>query len=208
MILRAREAVVAQFLRKALAVEPLSVPKLDAMARAAGLLDEGQRITNAKVFRRAKDLLGIQSVRNGFGAGGGWSWELPPGSDAPATISATTQERSAPEPATPREWIEGVARLERQQLRPPGDIPFHRWQGQFMPPRRMAAISASDISSGCFLVCSLRSIHSPASLACAVVAVTMAAGWLSSLAISYASANCARSCSIVTLCDLKRTVRL
>jgi hypothetical protein len=38
----------------------------------------------------------------------------------------------------------------------------------------MAAISPSDISSGCFLVCSLRSIHSPASLACAVVAATMA----------------------------------
>ena len=44
----------------------------------------------------------------------------------------------------------------------------------------------------------LRSIHSPASLACAVVAATMAVGWLNPLAISYASANCVRSCSIVT----------
>jgi hypothetical protein len=61
----------------------------------------------------------------------------------------------------------------------------------------MAEISASDISSGCFLVCSLRSIHSPASLACAVVAATMAVGWLNSLATSYASANCVRSCSMV-----------
>ena len=32
--IRAREAVVAEFLRNALAVEPLGVPKLDAMARA------------------------------------------------------------------------------------------------------------------------------------------------------------------------------
>jgi hypothetical protein len=53
---------------------------------------------------------------------------------------------------------------------------------QFGFPLRMAAISASDISSGCFLVCSLRSIHSPASLACAVVAATMAVGWLNSFA--------------------------
>ena len=48
--------------------------------------------------------------------------------------------------------------------------------GQLALALKMAAISASDISSGCFLVCSLRSIHNPASLACAVVAVTMAAG--------------------------------
>src|SRR5262249_39587648 len=48
--------------------------------------------------------------------------------------------------------------------------------GQLALALKMAAISASDISSGCFLVCSLRSIHNPASLACAVLAVTMAAG--------------------------------
>src|SRR6516225_6615652 len=78
MTIRAREAVVAEFLRKALAVEPLSVAKLDALARAAGLLGEHQHITQAKLFRRAKDALGIRSVRDGFGKGGGWSWELPP----------------------------------------------------------------------------------------------------------------------------------
>jgi hypothetical protein len=95
------------------------------MAHAAGLLGEGQRITQAKLFRRAKDALGIRSIREGFGAGGRWAWELPPGSDAPATISASTQERSAPEPAIPREWVQGVARLEH--LRPPPDILRHRW---------------------------------------------------------------------------------
>jgi hypothetical protein len=58
--------------------------------------------------------------------------------------------------------------------------------GQLALALKMAAISASDISSGCFLVCSLRSIHNPASLACAVVAATIAVGWLSSFAISYA----------------------
>jgi hypothetical protein len=96
------------------------------MAHAAGLLGERQRITNAKIFRRAKISLGIRSVRDGFGRGGSWAWELPPGSDAPATISATTQERSAPERAIPREWVQGVARLE--QDRPPADVPRHRWR--------------------------------------------------------------------------------
>src|SRR6187200_1407982 len=73
----ARETVAAEFLRKALAAEPLGVAKLNAMARAAGLLTERQRITNARVFRQAKTALGIQSVRDGFGPRGGWAWELP-----------------------------------------------------------------------------------------------------------------------------------
>jgi hypothetical protein len=126
MTIRAREAVAAEFLRKALAVEPLGVSELDMMVRAAGLLDESQHITNAKPFRRAKRSLGIRSIRDGFGAGGRWAWELPPSSDAPARIAATTQERSAREPAMPREWVEGVARLE--QDRPPADVPRHRWR--------------------------------------------------------------------------------
>jgi hypothetical protein len=124
MTIRAREAVVAEFLRKALAIEPLDVPELDMLAREAGLLDQDQHITNVKLFRRAKRSLGIRSIRDGFGAGGGWSWELPSSSDAPATIPAT-EERSAPEPAIPREWVHGAARLE--QHRPPPDIPRHRW---------------------------------------------------------------------------------
>ena len=125
MTIRAREAVVAEFLRKALAHEALGVPKLNAMARAVGLLGDGQRITQAKPFRRAKDALRIRSIREGFGAGGRWAWKLPPSSDAPARTAATTQERSAPEPAIPRERVQGVARLE--QDRPPADVPPHRW---------------------------------------------------------------------------------
>jgi len=123
---RPSEVLVTKFLRDALTADALGVPKLEAMARAAGLLGEGQRITQAKLFRRAKISLGIRSIRDGFGAGGGWLWGLPPGSDVRAPILATGQERSAPtEPAIPREWVEGVARLE--QHRPPPDIPpiFH-----------------------------------------------------------------------------------
>jgi hypothetical protein len=126
MTIRAREAVVVEFLRKALADDALGVPKLDAIARAAGLLGERQHVTQTKLFRRAKNSLGIRSVREGFGAGGRWAWELPSGPDAPARIAATTQERSAPEPTIPREWVQGVARLE--QDRPPADVPRHRWR--------------------------------------------------------------------------------
>ena len=123
--MRAREAVVAEFLRKALAHKALGVLTLDAMARAVGLLGERQRITQAKLFRRVKDALGIRSVRNGFGRGGGWSWEWPPGSNAPATSSARHEPSTPREPVVPREWVQGVARLE--QGRPPADVPRHRW---------------------------------------------------------------------------------
>jgi hypothetical protein len=126
MTIRAREAVAAEFLRKALAVEALGVPELDMMARAAGLLGEGQRITNAKVFRRAKRSLGIRSVRDGFGAGGRWAWELPRSSEGRApTPSEMRPQATGNERLVPREWVDGVARLD--QHRPPPDVPRHRW---------------------------------------------------------------------------------
>jgi hypothetical protein len=52
-----REGVAAEFLRDVLAGRALGVPKLEAMARTAGLLGEGQRITHAKVFKKAKKSL-------------------------------------------------------------------------------------------------------------------------------------------------------
>ena len=73
---RLSEAVVTEFLRDALAVDSVDVPELEARARAAGLLGERQRITHAKVFKRAKKFLGIRSVRNGFGDAGEWLWRL------------------------------------------------------------------------------------------------------------------------------------
>jgi hypothetical protein len=125
MNIRAREVAVAEFLRKALLGDALAVPKLEAMARRAGLLDEGQRITQVKLFRRAKRSLGIRSRRDGFGERGGWFWELPPGSYVSTTISARREPSTPREPVVPREWIEGVARL--QQDRPPADVPRHQW---------------------------------------------------------------------------------
>jgi hypothetical protein len=126
MTIRAREAVVADFLRKALAAKAVGVAELDMMARAAGLLREHQRITDAKVFRRAKSSLGIRSVRNGFGRSGGWAWELPRNREesAPST-SAIGSQLAHEERPIPREWVEGVARLDPN--RPPADVPRHRW---------------------------------------------------------------------------------
>jgi hypothetical protein len=126
MTIRAREAVATEFLRKALLGDALAVPKLEAMARAAGLLGEHQRITQAKSFRRAKDALGIRSVREGFGAGGRWAWKLPP-SPEERTPSSSPIEPQPPraEPRVPADWVEGIARL--QYHCPPCDVPVHRW---------------------------------------------------------------------------------
>jgi hypothetical protein len=124
---RAPEAVAADFLRKALAAKAVGVPKLNAMARAAGLLSERQRITDAKVFRRAKILLGIRSIRDRFGPRGGWAWELPRDREESALSSSQIGPHAIQtERLVPRDWIEGVARLEEH--RPPADVPRHRWR--------------------------------------------------------------------------------
>jgi hypothetical protein len=54
-----------------------AVTKLEASARAAGLLNERQRITHTRAFRRAKKSLRIRSLRAGFGPRSHWLWELP-----------------------------------------------------------------------------------------------------------------------------------
>jgi hypothetical protein len=132
-----REGVAAEFLREALAGGALGVPKLEVMARAAGLLGEGQCITHSKVFKGAKKSLGIRSVRNGFGDGGEWLWRLerqpdPPVREPPVSIEDTYAEAHDPEevPADlrriPSSWTDGVARLDYH--RPLPDIPPHRWR--------------------------------------------------------------------------------
>jgi hypothetical protein len=81
---RPRDADVATFLRTALVEGAVAVTKIEMQAHEAGLLANHQRITNAKPFKRAKAVLGIKSVREGFGRGGEWVWTLPP----PANVSA------------------------------------------------------------------------------------------------------------------------
>jgi hypothetical protein len=123
---RPSEVLVTKFLRDALTADALGVPKLEAMARAAGLLGEGQRITHAKVFKRAKESLGIKSVRSGFGTGGGWLWKLLSDRDGASAASSITGQPARKERRVPADWIEGVARLQYQ--RPLTDVPHHRWR--------------------------------------------------------------------------------
>jgi hypothetical protein len=116
--------IVAEFLRKGLGSGPVVVSDLEAMARAEGLLADGQLITHAKLFKRAKKSLGIRSVRNGFGSAGEWHWLLEKSPAPPVTASSSVVVSRVPS-----SWIEGVARLEDH--RPPTDIPAHRWR-QFL----------------------------------------------------------------------------
>ena len=67
------------------------------MARAAGLLGERQRVSDAKTFKAAKKKLGIMSRRGGFGRDGEWSWALP---DSLAIDPAETVADITPEVPT------------------------------------------------------------------------------------------------------------
>jgi hypothetical protein len=72
-----RCGVISAFLKDALAGGAVVVAELEAEARAAMLLGQGQGITHSKRFKRAKKELGVRSIRDGFGRGGEWFWELP-----------------------------------------------------------------------------------------------------------------------------------
>jgi hypothetical protein len=144
---------VAAFLLTALGLGAVPVGTLEHTARAAGLLGMDQGITNAKLFRRAKRALQVRSIRGGFGHDGVWSWELPSSaaeqlsvrpsdtardskdhsctqqshrSKAVALVNAERSSIEAPDRHIPREWIRGVALLNRQK-RPLG-VPQARWQ--------------------------------------------------------------------------------
>jgi len=124
MTVRPAEAHVVKFLRAALRERARAVNKLELKARAAGLLGEGQRITHAKVFKKAKKSLGIRSVRNGFGDAGEWLWRLErqpaspvskPLAQPPLSIEDTYAEALEEVPADvrarriPSSWVDGVA---------------------------------------------------------------------------------------------------
>ena len=120
---RRSEVLVTEFLRDALAGDDVGVPKLDLMARTAGLLGERQSITHIKAFKRAKKSLGIRSRRAGFGARSQWLWQLPRQSDPALIKTEAAQKRRGP---IPIDWVQGVAYLDPD--RPPNDVPRHRWR--------------------------------------------------------------------------------
>jgi hypothetical protein len=134
-----RNSAFLSFLKGVLARGPVSIAELEPQARAAMLLGERQSITHSKPFKRAKKALGIRSVRNGFGAAGGWLWVLSrdPGyvAQSPGHLSTDPldpeQVSVEPQPQrggidVPKTWRDKVASLRRR--RPPADVPLHRWQ--------------------------------------------------------------------------------
>jgi hypothetical protein len=122
------EVLATEFLRDALAVDGLGVLELEAMARAAGLLRENQRITHAKLFKTAKKTLGIRSRRAGFGVHSHWLWQLPQQNKTSRKPVPEPDRRTTPEPRVPIPivWFEGVASLDDRD--PPSDVPRHRWR--------------------------------------------------------------------------------
>jgi len=119
---RRSDVLVTEFLRDALAADALGVPQLEARGRAAGLLGERQRITDAKAFKRAKKSLRIKSVRAGFGPRSQWLWQL---SQPNEPSLRPEQSEAAPLRCVPIDWVEGVACLAPDP--PPNDVPRHRW---------------------------------------------------------------------------------
>jgi hypothetical protein len=166
-----RIAAASIFLSAALADGPVAVAELEVKARAAGLLGERQKITNAKLFKASKKSLGVQSRRTGFGGSGEWFWALPtrPKTDlstADGTPQAADHSRPNPQaPAEPKtdavrqmtpcsrvlsEWERGVERLLEQ--RPLAAVPPHRWRmfltdcARFLlPPDRRLAERAAEL---------------------------------------------------------------
>jgi hypothetical protein len=82
-------AAAVDFLRRSLTDGGLAVPELEVKAREAGLLGEHQLIQYSKKFKTAKKLLGIRSVRWGFGKTGAWTWRLPPQPSCPSANAPT-----------------------------------------------------------------------------------------------------------------------
>ena len=122
---------LVEFLSDTLADGPVAVSDLEARARASGLLDHNRRIGQAKGFRKAKKHLGVQSVRSGFGAKGGWAWRLPDGArthprDAGKATPRATEQPQAPDGPVPPSWVKGIALLRHRGA--PSDVPPHRWR--------------------------------------------------------------------------------
>jgi hypothetical protein len=130
------------FLRDSLANGALTVAELEGKARAAGLLSGRKRIQHSKPFKKAKKLLGIKSIRDGFGRGGNWAWFMPPKAaperrpvlnacrDTNEEISFTgalpdKTVASSESGSVVQQWLEAIQRLD--YLRCPAAVPPIRW---------------------------------------------------------------------------------
>jgi hypothetical protein len=135
---------ITDFLNHALAGGSLAVSELEAKAREADLLGECQSIQHAKAFKKAKKVLGIRSIRAGFGSDGKWAWSMPlqaaqiaivtiansnlDAKERPSVREAQPPDRAPAESASRsivQQWKEGVLRLD--YVRCPPAVPPIRW---------------------------------------------------------------------------------
>ena len=85
----------ADFLRDALSQGPADVLEVEQQARSAGLLGDNQRLRQSKVFRMARQALGVLYRREGFGTGARYVLSLPAASCAPSNpMRAPLQDRA------------------------------------------------------------------------------------------------------------------
>ena len=85
----------ADFLRDALSQGPADVLEVEQQARSAGLLGDNQRLRQSKAFRMAREALGVQHRREGFGTGARYVLSLPVASCAPSNpMRAPLQDRA------------------------------------------------------------------------------------------------------------------
>ena len=85
----------AELLLTVLAKGRVSVPDIEAEARAAGVLGADQRVSLSKPFRSACDELHVVKTREGFGPGASHYWSLPEAAlEAPSTMLAHDKKRA------------------------------------------------------------------------------------------------------------------
>jgi putative DNA primase/helicase len=87
---------VMQFLRDILSGGPVDVLEVERQARAAALLEDNKRLSKSKTFRDARDALGVQTTREGFGPGSKFVLSLPGGPLAPIGAIGASSETRAP----------------------------------------------------------------------------------------------------------------
>ncbi|MCK1447238.1 AAA family ATPase [Bradyrhizobium sp. 2] len=86
---------VMQLLRDIFSAGPVDVLEVERQARAAALLEDDKRLSKSKVFRDARDALGVLTTREGFGPGSKFILSLPDAPLAPiGAIGAPSQTRA------------------------------------------------------------------------------------------------------------------
>lgn len=85
-----------EFLRSILATGPMTVADIEAEAVAAGLHQEGRPLKDNKPMRAARDALGIEPKREGFGRGARYSWAFRAAPWVPSNAIGALPENRAP----------------------------------------------------------------------------------------------------------------